>query len=220
MLRWLIMVGDSENDRIYHNETFLLTKAMVKDEAHNMTFTIPVHEPIPAQYYIRAVNDEWLGCETVLPVSFHSLILPQRMPTHTELLDLDPLPISALNNPLYEGLYRFKHFNPIQTQAFHALYHSDTNVLLGAPTGSGKTISAELAMLRVFTHYPGHKVIYIAPLKALVRERLDDWGKGLCQKLNKKMVELTGDFTPDIRYVFLDLSKRAEFTQEQYISVG
>lgn len=45
------------------------------------------------------------------------------------------------------------------------MYHTDENVLLGAPTGSGKTISAELAMLRVFNHYPGQKIIYIAPLK-------------------------------------------------------
>lgn len=50
-------------------------------------------------------------------------------------------------------------------QAFHTLYHSDESVLLGAPTGSGKTISAELAMLRVFRAHPGMKVIYIAPLK-------------------------------------------------------
>ena len=45
------------------------------------------------------------------------------------------------------------------------LYHSDESVLLGAPTGSGKTISAELAMLRAFSAHPGAKVIYIAPLK-------------------------------------------------------
>ena len=51
-------------------------------------------------------------------------------------------------------------------QAFHTLYHTDESVLLGAPTGSGKTISAELAMLRVFRAHPGMKVIYIAPLKA------------------------------------------------------
>ncbi len=50
-------------------------------------------------------------------------------------------------------------------QAFHTLYHTDENVLMGAPTGSGKTISAELAMLRVFRAHPGMKVIYIAPLK-------------------------------------------------------
>ncbi len=33
-----------------------------------------------------------------------------------ELLDLDPLPVTALQNPLYESLYKFSHFNPIQTQ--------------------------------------------------------------------------------------------------------
>lgn len=40
------------------------------------------------------------------------------MPPHTELLDLDPLPLSALNNPSYEAMYtgKFTHFNPIQTQ--------------------------------------------------------------------------------------------------------
>jgi len=45
------------------------------------------------------------------------LILPERHPPHTELLDLDPLPVSVLDNPAYESLYRFTHFNPIQTQA-------------------------------------------------------------------------------------------------------
>ncbi len=43
--------------------------------------------------------------------------------------------------------------------------------------------------------------MYIAPLKALVRERIDDWNKGLCKTLGKTMVELTGDYTPDIQYV-------------------
>lgn len=199
VLRWLILVEESEYDHIYHNDVFLLTKMMMKDSKHKMTFAIPLHEPLPSQYYIRAINDQWLGAETTLPVSLQSLILPRGMVPHTELLDLEPLPVTALRNPLYESLYKFRHFNPIQTQAFHTLYHSDKNVLLGAPTGSGKTISAELAMLRIFKENPEQKVIYIAPLKALVRERIKDWGDGLCRKLGKKMVELTGDFTPDIR---------------------
>ena len=50
-------------------------------------------------------------------MSFQGLILPERHPPNTELLDLDPLPVSALGNPAFEALYRFSHFNPIQTQA-------------------------------------------------------------------------------------------------------
>lgn len=40
------------------------------------------------------------------------------------------------------------------------LYHTDKNVLLGAPTGSGKTISAELAMLHLFNTQPDMKVCF------------------------------------------------------------
>ena len=42
------------------------------------------------------------------------------------------------------------------------------------------------------------QAIYIAPLKALVRERIKDWGAGFCRALGKRMVELTGDYTPDM----------------------
>jgi Lhr-like helicase len=53
------------------------------------------------------------------------------------------------------------------------------NVLVGAPTGSGKTITGELAILRLLNEHPGAKTIYIAPLKALARERLLDWQRKL-----------------------------------------
>jgi hypothetical protein len=43
-------------------------------------------------------------------------------------------------------------------QAFHTLYYTDEPVLLGAPTGSGKTVSSELTMLRLFSSAPGRKV--------------------------------------------------------------
>jgi len=62
-------------------------------------------------------------------------------------------------------------------QVFHTLYHTDENILLGAPTGSGKTIVGELALLRLFGVYPGMKAVYIAPMKALARERLLDWSR-------------------------------------------
>ena len=39
---------------------------------------------------------------------------------------------------------------------------------------------------RVFNQYPGGKCVYIAPLKALVRERIKDWRIRFQQKLGKK----------------------------------
>ncbi|XP_047939428.1 DExH-box ATP-dependent RNA helicase DExH14 [Salvia hispanica] len=197
-LRWWILVEDSENDHIYHSELFTLTKKMAKGEPQKLSFTVPIFEPHPPQYFIRAISDSWLHSESFYTISFQNLMLPEAHTTHTELLDLKPLPVTALANGTYEALYRFTHFNPIQTQAFHVLYHTDQNVLLGAPTGSGKTISAELAMLHLFNTQPDMKVIYIAPLKALVRERMNDWRKRLVSQLGKHMVELTGEYTPDL----------------------
>ncbi|XP_061571388.1 activating signal cointegrator 1 complex subunit 3 isoform X2 [Cololabis saira] len=199
---WWLWVEDPINDHIYHSEYFLLQKKqVVTAEPQHVVFTIPIFEPLPSQYYIKVVSDRWLGAEAVCIINFQNLILPERHPPHTELLDLQPLPVTALGSPEYESLYKFSHFNPIQTQIFHTLYHSDTNVLLGAPTGSGKTIAAEMAMFRVFNKYPGAKVVYIAPLKALVRERIEDWKVRIEEKLGKRVVELTGDVTPDMRAI-------------------
>lgn len=199
---WWLWVEDPINDHIYHSEYFLLQKKqVVTEEPQHIVFTIPIFEPLPSQYYIKAVSDRWLGAEAVCIINFQNLILPERHPPHTELLDLQPLPVTALGNREYESLYKFTHFNPIQTQIFHTLYHTDTNVLLGAPTGSGKTIAAEMAMFRVFNMYPTSKVVYIAPLKALVRERIEDWKVRMEEQLGKKVVELTGDVTPDMRAI-------------------
>ncbi|KAJ8643830.1 hypothetical protein MRB53_005578 [Persea americana] len=196
--RWWILVEDTENDHIYHSELFTLTKRMARGEYQKLTFTIPIFEPHPPQYIIRAVSDSWLHAAAFYTISFQTLTLPEMHTSHTELLDLKPLPVTSLGSKAYEDLYKFSHFNPIQTQTFHILYHTDKNVLLGAPTGSGKTISAELAMLHLFNTQPDMKVIYIAPLKAIVRERMSDWRRRLVSMLGKKMVEMTGDFTPDL----------------------
>jgi len=150
-----IWVEDPENDHIYHSEYLLLSKKAVKfSEVQQLVFTIPIFEPLPTQYYIRTISDRykkfhkclvkllvislfyrWLGSETYCALSFKHLILPERHPPHTALLDLEPLPVTALKRPDFQSLYSFGYFNPIQTQIFHTLYHTDYNVLLGAPTG-------------------------------------------------------------------------------------
>lgn len=199
---YYIWVENSETSEIYHHEFFLLNRRKLHDD-HELNFTIPLSDPLPNQIYVRAVSDRWLGAETVTPVSFQHLIRPDTESVYTDLLDLQPLPISALKNPGLEEIYakRFQFFNPMQTQIFHTLYHTPANVLLGSPTGSGKTVAAELAMWWAFKEKPGSKVVYIAPMKALVRERVKDWGARLAKPLGLKLVELTGDNTPDTRTI-------------------
>ena len=197
-----IWVENSETSEIYHHEFFILTRKRLYDD-HALHFTIPLTDPLPTQIYVRAISDRWLGAETVTPVSFQHLIRPDTESVYTDLLDLQPLPVSALKNPILEEIYgeRFLFFNPMQTQIFHTLYHTPANVLLGSPTGSGKTVAAELAMWWAFREKPGSKVVYIAPMKALVRERVQDWQRRLTRQMGLKLVELTGDNTPDTRTI-------------------
>ncbi|KAB8339317.1 hypothetical protein FH972_022250 [Carpinus fangiana] len=197
-----VWVENAETSEIYHHELFILSRKKLYDD-HELSFTIPLSDPIPSQIYVRAVSDRWLGAETVTAVSFQHLIRPDTESVYTDLLDLQPLPISALKNPVLEEIYgqRFQYFNPMQTQLFHCMYHTPANVLLGSPTGSGKTVAAELAMWWAFRERPGSKVVYIAPMKALVRERVQDWRKRLAIPMGIKLVELTGDNTPDTRTI-------------------
>lgn len=197
-----VWVENSETSEIYHHEYFILSRKKLHDN-HELNFTIPLSDPIPTQIYVKMVSDRWLGAETTYPVSFQHLIRPDTESVYTDLLDLQPLPITALKNPLLEEIYsqRFQFFNPMQTQIFHTLYHTNANVLLGSPTGSGKTIACELAMWWAFRERPGSKVVYIAPMKALVRERVLDWGARLAPHMGLKLVELTGDNTPDTRTI-------------------
>ncbi|KAG6432555.1 hypothetical protein SASPL_104135 [Salvia splendens] len=197
---WII-IEDNDGEHILHHEYFMLKKQYIDDD-HTLSFTVPIHEPLPPQYFINVVSDRWLGSQTVLPVSFRHLILPEKYPPPTELLDLQPLPVTALRNPAYESLYhQFKHFNPVQTQVFTVLYNSDDNVLVAAPTGSGKTICAEFAILRNHQKGPEStlRAVYIAPIEALAKERYQDWKKKFGEGLGMRVVELTGETATDLK---------------------
>lgn len=56
---------------------------VVTGEPQHIVFTIPIFEPLPSQYYIKAVSDRWLGAEAVCIMNFQNLILPERHPPHT-----------------------------------------------------------------------------------------------------------------------------------------
>ena len=176
-LRFWIFVEDLDEDLILHFEQVLVPKKkVINGEIIKMIFTIPIRDKqMRNQFQIRISSDTWVGADTIVPISLHHYTIPDDIKPHTDLLPLDPLPLKALKNKRYESLYSFEFFNPVQTQVFHSLYHTDQSCLIGAPTSSGKTLCAELAIFRILNKEKEKKCVYIAPLKALVRERVLDW---------------------------------------------
>lgn len=197
-----ITIEESDNSDILHVEKFILNRKLLKSP-HELDFMIPLSDPLPPQIVVRVLSDTWLGSETVHPISFQHLIRPSNETIRTNLLRLQPLPVSALHNKEIEAIYaaKFRYFNPMQTMTFHSLYNTNSNVFVGSPTGSGKTVVAELSIWHAFNEFPGSKVIYIAPMKALVRERVDDWRQRISKNTKHKLVELTGDSLPDAKDV-------------------
>lgn len=190
---------------IYTQDTYMqsINKKKSVDNKTVITFSLPfklgknVIESIEKYYSINIISDRWMGVEYSKSFYLNDIEVPMDCDVNTELLDLMPLPKKALKNEEFEKIFSFEYFNPIQTQIFFSAYNSDENMLVGAPTGSGKTVVAELAILRVFKNNPSSKVIYVAPLKALAKERIKDWTRKL-SSLNKKIMELTGDSTPEV----------------------
>lgn len=210
-----VLVEDVNGDKLLHHEAFILNVNYAA-EPHFVSFAVPLSDPLPPQYFIKVVSDRWLHSQTVLPVSFRHLILPSKYAPPTELLDLQPLPVSALKNKSHEKLYSkmFKYFNPIQTQTFTALYEGDDNVLVCAPTGSGKTICAEFALLRLFNTNPTAKCVYVAAKQEIVDAMHDCWEPRFGEGFGLTVSKLTGDTTQDLK--ILDIANIAMVTAAQW----
>jgi pre-mRNA-splicing helicase BRR2 len=172
-----IMVEYVDGEIILFSDSFVLRQQYAEDE-HSVTI---MFEPVSPNYYISVIADRWLHAETRLPISFKHLILPEKFPQPTALLELQPLPLSALHNKEFEAIYssRIRTFNKIQTQVFQALYASDENVFIGAPTGSGKTICAEFALLRLWSQAEQPRAVCIEPFAEMVEQRVAEQTKQL-----------------------------------------
>ena len=109
---WL-WIEDPENNVIYHYEYFVMARKNVSiitsvnnlydlhdsrvyfiflqvynNIEQELVMTIPLSEPLPSQYLVKIASDRWLGCETIHPLSFKNLILPECHPPHTGVLNL------------------------------------------------------------------------------------------------------------------------------------
>jgi replicative superfamily II helicase len=69
--------------------------------------------------------------------------------------------------------WEFDEFNPVQSRLME-VYAGDTNVAIAAATSAGKTVCAEMYLAYEIRKRKG-KGIYVGPLKALAKEKEQDW---------------------------------------------
>ncbi|MEM1655465.1 MAG: DEAD/DEAH box helicase [Nitrososphaerota archaeon] len=118
------------------------------------------------------------------------------MPDEETVLGMLAKPVAALFKE------RFKHLTEPQREAIPKIL-AGKNLLLMAPTGTGKTEAALLPILSkllVEARAPGIKVIYITPLRALNRdllERIEWWA----QRLDLRTAVRHGDTGPRERRI-------------------
>jgi ATP-dependent DNA helicase HFM1/MER3 len=81
----------------------------------------------------------------------------------------------------------FPYFNLVQSSVFDDAIKTDKSLVVSAPTGSGKTVVFELAIIRELLARKGDSLcVYVAPIKALCSERFQDW--------SKKFQKIAGNF--------------------------
>jgi ATP-dependent DNA helicase HFM1/MER3 len=94
----------------------------------------------------------------------------------------------------FRQVFPYELFNAVQSKCFQAVYKTNHNVVIAAPTGSGKTAVLELAICKLVQEFGSgqFKIVYQAPTKSLCSERVRDWEKKFSH-LNLPCAELTGD---------------------------
>lgn len=75
--------------------------------------------------------------------------------------------------PEFADAFPFESFNRMQSSALPAILEREENVVVSAPTASGKTALAELAICKTLEQ--GGTALFLAPLRALTNEKEREW---------------------------------------------
>lgn len=118
------------------------------------------------------------------------------VPAGEKLVEISELP--EWTHAAFGGI---RALNRVQSKMVHAALYGSENLLLCAPTGAGKTNVALLCMLKQLTEcqrddgsfdLDSMKIVYIAPMKALVQECVLTFGEKLAP-FGVTVKELSGD---------------------------
>jgi helicase len=107
--------------------------------------------------------------------------------------------INLLNLPRFfiKKYEKFSDLTPIQSKAIESGLLENESILACAPTASGKTLVATMSIVNVLGN---GKAIYVVPLKALAKEKYNEF-KDLLEETQYKVMIATGDVDSDHGYL-------------------
>jgi replicative superfamily II helicase len=91
--------------------------------------------------------------------------------------------------PEFADAFPFERFNRMQAEALPALTEREDNVVVSAPTASGKTALAEAAICRTLDR--DGTTLFLAPLRALTNEKEREWER--FEELGYSVYVVTGE---------------------------
>lgn len=94
--------------------------------------------------------------------------------------------------PLIQTIFGHSTLNHLQAKVFERCWEQKRNVVVSAPTGTGKTGVMEIAICGMLNKCPSAKAIYVAPTRALCTEREGDWSERF-QRIRKECKAFIGD---------------------------
>jgi ATP-dependent DNA helicase HFM1/MER3 len=197
-LQWL--------SRIQRSSSPFVGKSPAANRGTGDLYRIPLRSPLPSFSSASSLSSPTANRSNVAPAKpsaprWH--VSRPKPPSKSSALEIshEPpvvqgirlVPTSELRGRL-RSLFPFPIFNAVQSKCFPVAFNSNDNIVLSAPTGSGKTVVMELAICRLMTFHTHQqfKIVYQAPTKSLCAERYRDW-QAKFGTLDLQCAELTGD---------------------------
>lgn len=206
---WVFVLDVDEEALIFAEQVSLKPK----QSTLSLDFVLPLLEPLQPHYFIRVVSDQWLNCESTVPLLFTSLTLPHKFPAPTEIETEKVLSLLDVLRPAHpedtqahslaaEFLFRNRIFalNVVQSNLFGEFWNSFQSVFVGANSNSGKFVLAMLSVIKLAVNDPQRqsRVLLLFPDAVALSQKMR-LIRECCRVLNCSWFTFSGNVARDVK---------------------
>ncbi|CCK71247.1 ATP-dependent RNA helicase BRR2 KNAG_0G01900 [Huiozyma naganishii CBS 8797] len=191
---FIILVEDTDGKDILYQSPLLIREEDMGEHLlldFSIQLTRTHQKKLPPNFFISVISEKWHRCESRVAAVFGKLQLPKKFPAQSRVESSDLINTQQLENDEFAEAFKYEKFNKIQSTVFNHLYNSNSNILVAAAKGSGKTDMALLAILNLWRQNKG-RALYIAPSQAHIDSTLKKWASELSTMAGGKIIDKLG----------------------------